>query len=294
MKAFFSSIRFKVFFVISVVLISFMVRAAWEEDSAGFIKKTVGVVVTPITTVTTNINNAFSDFFGGISDMFTMAEENTALKQEIIELNNKLVEMERLETENKQLREYLGIKENNEDFEIVTSLVVGRDSTERFFSFTIDRGSIHGVSVGDPVISSFGLIGVVAETALVNSTVHTILDPNVNVGVISVRNGEVGSTGGTATLSLENMLEVSYLPRDSEIIVNDIMVTSGIGGFFPKDLIVGQVKEVATESHGLSQYAVVEPLGDVRNVKEVMIITDFDGKHSNVLQEAESGEPAVE
>ena len=91
---------------------------------------------------------------------------------------------------------------------------------------------------------------------------------------------EAGITGGTVALSEKGLLKLSYLPRESEAKAGDLVVTTGIGGTCPKDLVIGTVTEVLPESGGLSLYAVVDPPSDIRGVTNVLVITSFSGEEN--------------
>lgn len=90
-------------------------------------------------------------------------EENERLKEENRRLTQRQLEFDKYKLENEQLKEYLDIKEKNPDFDFETAFVIGRDPNDRFYAFTIDKGSLDGISLHDPVITEDGLVGMVVE-----------------------------------------------------------------------------------------------------------------------------------
>ena len=214
--------------------------------------------------------------------------ENEELRRQLREANDKLVEYENIKRENEQFREFLQLKENNPDYDFETATVIGRDSTSRFGSFTIDKGSVDGIEVADPVITSDGLVGIVWEVGLTYSHVRTVIDISVDVGVYSISTRDSGIVSGDITLSSEGLCKLHYLPKNSGISAGELIVTSGIGGVFPKNLVVGTVRSIELDSNGLSLSAAIEPAADIAGVTDVLVIKSFDGQSGGVS--AESGE----
>ena len=110
-------------------------------------------------------------------------EENAQLEENLVRtLTQQVADLERYRRENEQLREYLEIKEEHSDFSFASASVIGRDTAERFYSFTIDAGSEAGIEKFDPVITSDGLVGLVSEVGKNYAKVLTILDTTIEVG----------------------------------------------------------------------------------------------------------------
>lgn len=81
---------------------------------------------------------------------------------------------------------------------------------------------------------------------------------------------------GDFALMSEGLLKLTYLPEDTVLLNGDVILTSGVGGVYPKDLVIGTVKQVRTDSSGMGTYAVIEPKVDLDKLTQVFIITDFD------------------
>ncbi len=278
MEDFLKSPRFKILAAILVLLFSFMLRAAWAGGLVPLTSKLLGIVLTPAMRVSTAVSNTVGGFFDNILSAGKLAEENEELKKQMRLLNEKLVDFAQYKEENEQLKQYLDLKESNPDFDFETASVIGRDPADRFYSFTIDKGTVNGISLHDPVISPSGLVGMISEAGLTHSKVMTLLDVNMNIGGMDVITRDTGVMSGTVALSEDGLCKFGYLSRDASISAGDIIITTGIGGIFPSDLIVGQVTQVRPEDHGLSLYAVVSPLLDLRTVKSVLVIKSFEGK----------------
>lgn len=288
MQKFFKSWGFKLICALAVLSIAVMVRAAAVGDTDVFISQTLSVISQPFLKLSTSVSesvNGFLDRFVRTEDVFL---ENEELRRQLREANDKLVEYENIKRENEQFREFLQLKENNPDYDFETATVIGRDSTSRFGSFTIDKGSVDGIEVADPVITSDGLVGIVWEVGLTYSHVRTVIDISVDVGVYSISTRDSGIVSGDITLSSEGLCKLHYLPKNSGISAGELIVTSGIGGVFPKNLVVGTVRSIELDSNGLSLSAAIEPAADIAGVTDVLVIKSFDGQSGGVS--AESGE----
>ena len=282
MKDFFRSTRFKILVAVVVLLFAFMLRAASEPGFATWTSQALGVITQPLQKLSTNISNAASDFFGKFAKADQLTEENEKLKEEIRELNKKLVDYDRLSREIEQYKEYLDLKEKNNDFQFEQASVIGRDPNDRFGSFTIDKGLLDDIQPNDPVITPDGVVGRIAEVGQTTAKVVTILNPSVNVssviGYSDKKTRDTGIVTGTIDLSSQSLCQMMYLSRESLAQKGDLVVTTGVGGVFPKDLLVGAIREVKPDAHGTSLNAII---ADIANIKDVFVITSFEGQGSD-------------
>lgn len=278
MGDFFKSTRFKILALALAFVLAFTLRAAYSGTAIPMLGQLAAWMVTPLQRVSASLSYAAGDAATALFSGHRLAVENEALKSENAQLRSMLVEYERTKSENEQLREYLQIRDENPDFDFEPAMVVGRDTASRFYSFTIDRGSNDGVSVNDPVITEEGLVGIVSEVGFTYSKVLTILDVAVQVGAMDSATREIGVTSGELPLAEEGLLLLSYLPRESQAQPGDLIVTTGIGGLFPRDLVIGAIRELRPDSKGLSLSAVIEPPADLRAVRDVLVIKSFEGQ----------------
>ncbi len=282
MGDFFKSTHFKILMGVLIVLFAFMLRASYTGGIAPMASQVLGFITTPLQQVSAGISDSLTSVFRKYLQADQISEENEQLKEKIRILNQQLVDYEKYKQENEQLREYLEIKDEHPDFEFEYASVIGRDSTDRFYSFTIDKGSLAGIEVRDPVITADGLVGIVNEVGLTYSKVLTILDVALEIGAYDVRTRDIGIVTGKIGLSGEGQCQLSMLPKDSGAAPGDLVYTSGFGGLYPRDIAIGEIVEIQTESHGMSQYAVIAPAADIRNVKDVQVIKNFQGQGEQV------------
>ncbi|MBR5872757.1 MAG: rod shape-determining protein MreC [Oscillospiraceae bacterium] len=291
MQKFFKSWGFKILCALAVFAVAIMIRAAASGSADVFLSQAVSVISQPFLKASSSVTNSVQNFLDRFANAEELYLENQELKKQLQEANEKLIGAEQDKRENEQFRSFLGLKETNPDYEFEPATVIGRDSTNRFYSFTIDRGSLHGVEEADPVITADGLVGIVWEVGLTYSHVRTILDISVEVGVYDISTRDSGILNGDITLSSEGLCKLKFLPKESGISSGNLIVTSGIGGVFPKDLPVGVVKAIEVDSSGLSLTAKIAPTADIENVTDVLIIKSFNGQSTGYSSEtlAEEG-----
>ena len=275
MREFFKSIKFKILLAIVLVLGGFMVYQVSTGGATSITSSILSFIVTPIQSFSSQISSSVSGFLSNIMSANQTAQQNEALQSQIDELKKQMVDYEEILRENEQYKEALSIKEQNDDYEIVPAFVTSRDRNASYDSFLIDKGSLQGVAVQDPVITSAGLIGYVSEVGPTYSRVSTVLSASTNVGVVNYRTRDTGTVQGTLELSQNGQCRLSYISRDSEMQAGDILITSGTGGVYPQGLIVGEIAEIGLDPTGLSKYAVVNPVTDISSVQDVYVITSF-------------------
>ena len=207
---------------------------------------------------------AVGDWFEGIG---TSREEIQALRDQNEELRTRLTELEEARLENERLQALVDFVEES-DFDSVGARVIGHPTSSWDGSVLIDRGSADGVDEGMPVIAAEGLVGQVVEVAERVSKVRLITDHRSGVAVI------VQSTraSGVALGMLDGVLQVDYVPDELAPEVGDVILTSGMGGVYPKGLVVGDVTAVTQERARLYPTITVETRVPIAETEEVLVI----------------------
>ncbi len=278
MKHFFKTIGFKILGGVALVLIGVMIYAASTGGVSTFFASAAGVIVTPLQTAVTAVSDAFADFFGGIGKGDELRQQLAALEEENRKLREQIVDYDEMKIENEWYSQILSLHEDHPDYTFADGKVITMDPSDPFCNFSINAGSAVGVSVGDPVVTADGLVGIVQEVGLTYSKVRTVLDPALKASASISRTDESGYTGGSLTLAEEGLLRINYLERTSSVVSGDFVVTSGLGGVFPSGLLVGRVTAVSPDTDGMTLYGLVEPFVDIPNLKRVMVITSFTGQ----------------
>ena len=207
-----------------------------------------------------------------------LAAENEQLKKEISDLAAQVIDYDDIKKENDVLRKYYGIKDDNPDYKIAVATVIRRDPNDDFYGFTIDKGSRDDVKVNDPVITDNGLIGWISAVNVTTSKVTTLLSPEAKVGAMDKKSGDSGIATGSAIFSEDGQLLLSVISADNKIKENDIIITTGVGGVYPSDLIIGRVTKLDTNTYDTTPYAVIKPYEDIKTISDVVVITSFEGQ----------------
>lgn len=277
MRDFLKSLRFKILVGLLAVMVGFMIAAVYSGGTATLFSRLFSVVTVPIQQLSTNISAGMSDTLDKYLNAARTYEENKVLRGQIAELQGRLVDYEKYKHVYEQMEEIADMREQRQDLSFATAAVIGRDPTNPYYTFMIDKGRIDDIELYDPVITAEGLVGYITEVSLTSSMVTTVVDININIGASNSATRDIGIVAGSVDLAADALCMLEYLPRDSATKVGDVIVTSG-SGIFPKELVIGTVTEVSTSSLGNSLEATIRPAADVRGVKDVFVITYFEGQ----------------
>ena len=201
--------------------------------------------------------------------LVNLEKENRMLKQKIAELQEQSHRIKEMKLANERLRQLLQFREKNFP-SMVGAEVIGRDPSSWFKSVTIDKGERDGVRKGMAVISPAGVIGQVLKTAPHCAAVLLMTDYNSAIDSVVQRTRAKAIVEGEG----ENRCQLKYLLRAEEAAVGDAVVTSGLGGNFPKGLMVGKITKVDKRGHGVFQYAELVPSVDMTQLEEVFVIME--------------------
>ena len=275
MKDFFSG-RWLTILLASILLCLIMsIFAAVGGGNVSPVSNFVNILTTPIQKAVTGIGGGFRSLHDHWLEYDNMLEENEQLRNELNETKQKLRDAEKAEKENLQLRTALGMKERSRNYDFESAEIIARSTENWTTTFTIDKGSLAGIAPDNCVITDAGMVGFVSEVGTTWATVTAVTDTTMEASAIVSRTREVASAEGDFELMKEGFIKLSYLERDTQVIKGDTVEISGLGGLFPKGIILGTVEDVKSETHGISKYAIVRPAVDLSRVNHVLIIKSF-------------------
>jgi rod shape-determining protein MreC len=213
-----------------------------------------------------------STFVQRFRDAGRARAEADALSKEVARTREENARLAGILQENARLRALVGFAAAHPRLELVPAKVIGADMTPwfRVTSLSVASGSSR-VAVGQPVVSSAGVVGSVSEVAGGIVQVTLAVDPRSSIDVVVQRNRARGVVQGLGH-SDDYLSKIAYLLRRDEVKEGDLLVTSGIGGKFPPDLLVGRVSKLVASKQGLFQEAMAEPAVDFGRLEEVFII----------------------
>jgi rod shape-determining protein MreC len=276
----FGNSNIRLFFAAVLAVTCVIIYSVGTGGQSDFVTSICGIITTPVQKISAMVSAGFGTFSGEFRDIDEVRAENELLKKKVRELTKKTVDYDDLKSQNESYRKLLELKQENENYQFVASSVIARDSNDYYGAFTLDKGSADGVSLYDPVITADGLVGYISGLGVTSSKVTTILSPSLEIGAVDKETRDGGTLFGEISSAKSGYTRLNYLSRECEVTVGDIVVTSGFGTVFPKNLIIGEVHEIRAESENISLYAEVEPAADIKNCTDVFIITDFEGQNA--------------
>lgn len=279
MRDFFRSIKFRLILCIIAMTIGIMLYSLSQSGYSVGGSKVVNTIATPFRYASAAVYEGLDKCTSMLFSSKKYYNETLEMQEEIDRLRNELVDYENTKAELDELRKFIGIKESHSDFVLSPPCkVLSYTANDPFGSFMIDKGSNDGISVGDPVVTSSGLIGAVTEISDKYCTVRTILSPELSVGIKVQKRGDTGILEGDIKYASDGLTQIIYLTKDSGIKAGDTIITTGTSGLFPAGYLVGTVVETGAADSGLSYYASVKPFADIKKLSSVMVVTSFEGK----------------
>lgn len=256
--------------LVIIILVLLIATANMQDVSGG--QTVAGGVFVPVQRFFYQMTDNISSFFQKTFNTTDLTKENQHLKEQLANLKSELADYDELQKENKRLSELLEYKQAQTNYQFKVAGIVAKDPGIWFDSFTINVGTNDGVAVDMPVVTPDGVVGRIEEVGLNWSKVMTIIDGRSGISSIIERTRDVGSVRGRMESEPSDpLLDMEFLPIDTDIQVGDNVLTSGIGGIYPKGLTIGQVVEAGEQ--GNQKKVVVKSAVNFRNLEEVMVMT---------------------
>ncbi|SOC36428.1 rod shape-determining protein MreC [Ureibacillus acetophenoni] len=253
-----------------VALISFSLRdrqnATLPEQ---FIKDTVGLVQGLVAKPANYITGIFND----INSLLNTYEENKRLKVRLEDFAALQSEVNTLKNENKSLRDIVEKENSLREYVPVQATVIARNPDQWEEKIILDKGSSHGVKVNMAVMTAQGLIGKISLVTPLTSEVELIQTNNPNFRVSAVIQGENEEIFGLIEgFDVErNELIMKRIDSSFEVKEGELVISSGLGGIFPKGILIGEITEITTDDFGLTKMAYIKPAADFSMLQDVMI-----------------------
>ncbi|OIK16975.1 rod shape-determining protein MreC [Bacillus sp. MUM 116] len=257
--------------IILVALIGFSLRErsklTWPEQ---FVKDSVGWVQSLVSKPAYGV----AGFFENLKDLENTYQENKELKSRVEEIVSLEAQVQDLKKDNADLRSILGETKTLRDFKPLPATVIGRNPDRWHEMIIIDKGKINGIKQNMAVVTANGLIGKVKNVNQFSSTIQLLSAADPKNRISAVVQGNKNSYGFVEGFDSEKkLLQIKTIPSGAKIEKGQTVVTSGLGGVFPKDLPIGKVVDVKPDQYGLNQTALVKPGADFYDIQNVIVIT---------------------
>ena len=279
MKNFLKNNGLWVLFAAAVIAVVLALMSVFSSTSSP-LENLVGTVTYPFRAAYTAVAEWFNDKQKYYRDYTDLEEENRELKRQIAQMEADVRQGQLDSAENQRLKELLGLQEERPDLteDIVLATITEHAATNWTDSLTVSRGTNDGLEVGDCVMDENGnLVGTVSAVGVNWATILTLVDTDTSIGAQVFRTGELGVAQGNFALMGQDRLRLDYLPAECELLGGDLVVTSGLGGFYPAGLVIGSVEEVQLDDSGAASYAVLIPAVDFDALQQVVVLRSYDG-----------------
>lgn len=260
------------------ILLSILDRTGNLEGALAFARSPLATVLAWTTARTDSLVDAVS----GPRDMGEARAEIERLQAQVDALEKENEALRGVQGEAQILLDLFNRARQTPDLERVTAAVIGRDTNPAIRSIIIDKGQLDGVMVGMPVEGARGLVGRVFRTTLDSAQVILITD---SASAIPARLGASRATGILRGGGLGGSMIIEWLDLKYQIDVGEVVATSGLGGDFPQNVVIGQIIEVERREAELFQRAVVQPAVDFDSLEIVFVITNFQRVNTEIFSD---------
>ena len=258
-------------FLASAVILPLLIGASYPQLVDGLRTFTISLVH-PVLDIQNRISSVAKTEFQAVLDWPKLRRENEILQGELEQSRAQLIGYEELKKRSARLEALLRLKENGRK-QAVVARVIALDPSQWSQFIVINKGVRDGVRKNTVLIHPDGLVGKVAATGPRASRAILLMDRQSRASAMNQRTRDVGLIEGTGTL----ILKMTYLDRQADLQIGDVVVTSGFGGIYPKGIPIGTVETVGQEKDRLGIYALVRPYVTFSKLEEVLCVPSLTG-----------------
>lgn len=253
-----------------IVLVLLVILTNVNRDNLSYAEGFATTIIMPIQNAFTMLKHKVTGDTEFFTNLNTLKNENEQLKQRNNELETQVRELEVLKAENSRLQEYANLTEKYQEYETIAAYVIDKDVSNYSSNIVINVGSKQGVEKNMTVIADKGLVGHVISVTDSTAKVQVIVDSASSVSaMISTSEESIICKG---SVDNDKVLNASYIDTSSELLVGDSVVTSGLGGIYPKGITIGTIKQVVNTSNITDRYAMVDTAVDFSKLYTVLVV----------------------
>ena len=253
-----------------ILLIILVIISNIQVDKMNSIENIFSAIINPIQNGITYLKNKIAGNDSFFTQVNELKAENKELLQKNSELEQSLRELEIIKAENATLKEYVDLKDKYQEYETVPAYVINKDIGNYTNTVIINAGKNDGIDVDMTVISEKGLVGQIVSVTDTTAKVQTLVDSGTAVSATIKTTGDNMLLRGT--LNDNTTLIASYIPTSATLLAGDTIETSGLGGIYPKGILIGTIKEVVNTQNITDRYAKVETAVDFNKLNTVLVI----------------------
>lgn len=219
-----------------------------------------------------NAKNYTSENNEYFSNVERLQKENEELTQELKEINEKLLNYENLQAENELLKKHIKLANLYPDYSIVVADIITASTSNWEYTYTINRGSKDGIEPNMAVIAESGLVGYIESVTSNTAKVVSILDAGNAVSARVTRTRDTVISKGSLSLAEKRQMRITNIPIGVSLIEGDKIETSGLGGIYPKGILIGKVRSFEQKSNPVENEAIIESYVDFDKLETVAVI----------------------
>lgn len=241
---------------------------------SGFLGDIIGKSLNPVVGAQSWLATRYQsvyDFFTVPRDVASLSARNAELENEVSQLQAEIIQLRQQVSETEVLYSLLDFARARPENKYVAASVIGKDPSPFLHYIIIDHGSDDGIQYGMPVVTQQGLVGRIDAVTAGAARVQLITDPGSVVNIKLENAGVEGQAAGSVT----GDLSLQMVGLAAKLTANDLVLTSGLGGDYPADILVGQLLAPSHELNSLFQSAAIQPVVDFSKLRAVLVITNF-------------------
>lgn len=260
---------------LTAIVVTLLVVLAWlvldRVGASNPLRDVFAQVLTPAQLALSRLGRPITRLGERVRHLTALEHENESLRAEAAALRSQVVQLREAQIENETLRRELSFKSAVPSYQLLSAEVVGHDPSSLLRYVIVDRGAQDGIRRGMPVLDAQGLVGRVSDVSANSSMVMLLTDPSSSVAAL------IQSSRGTGVVQgdLTNQLRMRYLSPDDPLQPGDVVLTSGLGGNFPKRLVIGHVVSIQRGDVQMFQEALVAPAVNLRDLEMVLVVLSF-------------------
>jgi len=255
-----------------VMMVVAITLVLWSQSaSINPLKSMISIILAPAQIWFAERLHEAPDPVSGTTSLDILLRQKSDLEADVARLQNEITRLREAEAERNMLAELLQFAREHREHSYLPAEVIGRDPSPFLQFLILDKGTVDGVARDLPVVSSAGLVGLITEATPRASKLMLITDPRMAVNVLLQGSRADGVLVGQAS----GTLRLKFLSADAQVEAGNLAITSGIGGTFPGEIMVGTVSSVRRRLYEIFQEAEIDPAVDFRKLEIVLVITDF-------------------
>ncbi len=256
------------FFILVAYILLYVFSLNYKKGQISLLEKAVVETVGPVQKGVHHLFTYVGGFFDGYINLIGVKQENRELRAKVTALENELNNYKEAYLANQRLRELLGLKKDLSKWPTLATEVITWDPSGWYQTITVDKGFLDGIQIGMPVVNAKGVVGKITAISRHYARALLLIDPNFALDCFVQRNRVHGIVSGYKN----GMCRMQYIQQNQDVKEGDVVVTSGMAGYFPKGLPVGTINKIKINKAQLFQEIYVKPYVDFSKLEEVLVI----------------------